>query len=80
MMQWERESIHSDDAYGECSRCWRELYRYDEAYYINGEYVCIDCATDEEAEDFYVSTMGEMREDAYSIYMEELHESILQGD
>ncbi len=79
-MSWGYKNIHSDDEYGECSRCGRELYRYDEAYYIDGELVCIDCATDEEAELYYAETMGEMREDAYSIYLEELHESILQGD
>lgn len=73
-------SIHSDDEYGVCSRCGKELYRYDEAYYIDGELVCIDCATDEEANFFYAETMGKMIEDAYSIYMEEQRESLLQGD
>lgn len=80
MMFFGQKSIHSDDKYGECSRCWRELYRYDEAYNIDGEYVCIDCATEEEAEFFYAETMGERRENAYDIYMEGLYESILQGD
>lgn len=75
-----QENIHSDDAYGECARCGRELYRYDEAYFIDGALVCTGCATDEEAEYYYAETMGERREDAYSIYREELRESVLQGD
>lgn len=80
MMLFGCKNIHHDGEYGECVRCGRELYRYDEAYYIDGEIVCTDCATDEETEFFYADTMGERLEDTYSIYMEELHESILQGD
>ncbi len=80
MMLWGQQNIHSDDAYGECSRCGRDLYRYDAVYYIDGDLVCVDCATDEEAEFFYAETMGERLEDAYSIYLEEQYESILQGD
>lgn len=74
------KNIQHDGEYGECTRCGKDLYRYDEAYYIDGGLVCTDCATDEEANDFYSETMGEILDDAYSIYMEELHESILQGD
>ncbi len=80
MMQWGHKNIHSDASYGWCSRCGLELYRYDKAYYIDGELVCIDCATGEEAEFFCAETMGERREDVYSIYLEELYESVLQGD
>lgn len=80
MMFFGQKSIHYDGEYGECSRCGRELYRYDEAYYIDGEIACTACVTDEETNDFYSETMGERLDDAYSIYMEELHESILQGD
>ncbi len=74
-MLWNHRNIHSDDEYGECSRCGRELYRYDEAYDIDGDIVCEDCVTDEEAEFYYSATMGEMREDAYSIYQEEEYEA-----
>lgn len=71
MTPFGHKNIHSDYEYGVCSRCGGELYRYDEAYYIDGEFVCIDCATDEEAEFFYAETMGERLEEAYSVYMEE---------
>lgn len=79
MMLFGHKNIHHDGEYGECSRCWKELYRYDDAYYIDGEYVCIDCATDEEAEYYYAETMGDRLEDDYNIYMEEQYESLLQG-
>lgn len=80
MMLFGNKDIHHDKKYGECSRCRKELYRYDEAYYIDGDFVCIDCATDTEVEYFYTETMGERLEDAYAIYMEALYESILQSD
>ena len=80
MMLFGRKNIHHNDEYGVCSRCGGELYRYDEAYDIDGDLVCTDCATDDEAEFYYAATMDERIEDAYSIYMEEQHESLLQGD
>lgn len=77
MMLFGHKNIHRDEEYGVCSRCGGELYRYDKAYDIDGELVCADCATDDEAEFFYAETMDEMIEDSYSIYMEEQRESIL---
>lgn len=60
-------NIHSDDEYGRCSRCGTELYDYDKAYYIEEEFVCMDCATNEEVDYFYAETMSEMFEDTFSI-------------
>ncbi len=66
--------------WGHCSRCGGELYQLDAVYEIDCQYVCVDCATDEEEERYYTKIMDDRIKDAYSIYLEELHESILQGD